>query len=47
MPFTSGSSPVAPNAVSSCVGQREAISAPPPKPMIAMPVDSPAGPGTT
>ena len=45
MPVTSGLSPVAPNAVSSWLVSGEAISAPPPKPMIAMPVESPGRSG--
>ena len=45
MPLTAGCSPVAPNAPSSCWVSGEAMSAPPPKPMIAMPVERPGRSG--
>ena len=45
MPLTSGVAPEPPNAVSSWLVSGDAISAPPPKPMIAMPVDRPGRSG--
>jgi hypothetical protein len=45
IPLTSGCLPLAPKAVSSWFVSGDAISAPPPKPMIAIPVDSPGRSG--
>jgi hypothetical protein len=45
MPWTSGSLPEPPNAASSWLVSGEAMRAPPPKPMIAMPVASPGRSG--
>lgn len=45
MPLACGSLPVAPNALSIAVDHGEAMSAPPPKPMMAMPVAIPGRSG--